>query len=242
MKYYISLLLLSLLLVSCAADDSERVKELEAKINKLESEKNMYTPPMDSPSNEPTFNSATMPQVNNDKDEKYFVGDREDKVLRIQGTPTSVQDLGYTKMVFYGISFLTFENGTLISYSNHDGTLKIGMQNNNPQTQVNKQKTKYCYVYVETNEPELRYDDSRLNRYYYTVPVYMVHRSQIIEVKNYNEDMKYRMIDRFESTVRNTFHFKDIRLEGHGQCSIVKSECYAFNTYKEASEHRRANL
>lgn len=105
---------------------------------------------------------------------------------------------------------------------------------------------KFCYVYTTTDEPETKYQSGDINGLgggIYTVPELFTYKSSIIEIANFDEDKKYRFIDNYEQRVRSEFTIKNMRLQSegtHAECKIISSECFSFNSYKEASEHRRS--
>lgn len=105
----------------------EKIKALEDRLNKIENEKNSYSPA-----------TTTMPQANQpasstetEKKKRYItLGMTEKEVLDIQGTPSSIHDLYQSKIYRYGISEVTFRNGKLVEYSNLGGNLKLDMGGN----------------------------------------------------------------------------------------------------------------
>ena len=115
------------------------------------------------------------------------------------------------------------------------------------ETQPNKGETKFVYVYVSTNEPEIKLENKFLpsgsmESKLAPVPTFYTYKSEIMEVKNFTEDVKYKIIDNYEAQVREGFTMKNIQLNEHNtQCKILSSECYAFDTYKTASQHKRSN-
>ena len=60
------------------------------------------------------------------KNEFFSIGSSEKKVLEIMGNPTSYINAGtHGKMMMFGLSSVTFENGKVTSYSNIDENLKV---------------------------------------------------------------------------------------------------------------------
>lgn len=119
--------------------------------------------------------------------------------------------------------------------------------------------TKYLYVLIETLEPkvvtksksvqeqenELRSGVSfpakkevKFERY--------VHLSDIIEVRNFKEDDKFRAIDKFEKTVRQKLSWTDYEVKNQippneyfediYKSNISDSKCFVFDTYAAASK------
>ncbi len=226
------------LLVSCNYSNSEKIKELETKVSQLEQEKRQTK--LDSALNN---NTSYLP---NTYKSEYSIGDAEEKILKIQGTPTSVNDFGRIKVYGFGLSTLTFEKGYLKSYNNLEKNLHLTNSSfsKNNESQQNRGNTKFCYVYIKTYEPEPNKETSDLteeilenkrNLRYYS------YKSGIIEIDDFSEDKKFKLIDKFEDEVREGFVIKNLRLKGKKQCSIESSECFSFSTYKEASEHKRNN-
>ena len=179
----------------------------------------------------------------------YKIGDTEDQILMIQGTPSAIQDYQIMKVYKYGYSSLTFENGHLKSYNNIDKNLKISVDNggsaNNEETNIKNTSLKFCYVIVRTNEPELKFfmgfPERGIKDEYIASPKLFTYKSSVIEIANFSEDEKYKIMDKFEQQVRNDFTMKNMQLEGHGECKVMGSDCFVFDTYKKASEHRRTN-
>lgn len=129
-------------------------------------------------------------------------------------------------------------------------------ESNNPQIPIPESETKgsveskygivkFCYVFVTTNEPEIKLQEKflpngNLDSKLIPVPEVYVYKSAIVEVKYFNQDEKYRLIDKYEGQVRQGFSFKNMQLtEYNTECKIISSECYVFDNYSTASQHRR---
>lgn len=96
-----------------------------------------------------------------------------------------------------------------------------------------KENKKYCYVYVETSEPVR--DEN-----FVVAPTRHTYASQIFEEPNFNDDRKYFLLDKYEKSVKDTyFSQKEWEFQGKYHCKVTERTCYTFDTYKEASEHRR---
>ena len=84
-----------------------------------------------------------------------------------------------------------------------------------------------------------------------------VYSTDIIEIENYNEDERYRLLDQTENKRRANFSFQDthyqisldteykdsnkrIKLK-ENKSQITNSQVYVFDSYAEASQHKREN-
>jgi hypothetical protein len=135
--------------------------------------------------------------------------------------------------------------------------------------------TKFVYAVVKIKIPKLNvYEfegvynfDENLNRHeeipartiYSTKWEESVYSTDIIEIENYNEDEKYRMLDKAENnlSLQHNLSSSDLnfRLEIDARCKdyterdrlkenksqITNSEVYVFDSYAEASQHKREN-
>jgi hypothetical protein len=120
-------------------------------------------------------------------------------------------------------------------------------------------ETKYVFIRIKTNEPELEtieipnnhirgsFDDmltpiepikiAKANFYTYT--------SDIYEIANFTEDKKYQAMDQFENSVRRQLRTVDMNFfaknmgtdpsKYHAEATIVSKEAFVFNSYREAS-------
>lgn len=240
--FYFNLLALfcALILVGCSSNnDSDRIKQLEKKISALENEKqtNEKIKPILINENIETINTNEI---------SYNVGDPEEFVLSIQGEPTSLNDFNSLKVYSFGSSTLTFKNGVLNSFSNIDRNLKISSGNQKPKIQESVDKSpsiisssKFCYVYIRTSEPELEFVSGPYSSSEIPKPLSFIYKSSVVEIKNYSEDEKYKLMDEFEQQIRSDFAIKNMQLKGKAECKILENECFVFKTYKQASEHKR---
>jgi hypothetical protein len=140
---------------------------------------------------------------------------------------------------------------------------------------MNSHLTKFVYAVVKIKIPKLNvYEfegvynfDENLNRHeeipartiYSTKWEESVYSTDIIEIENYNEDEKYRMLDKAENnlSLQHNLSSSDLnfRLEIDARCKdyterdrlkenksqITNSEVYVFDSYAEASQHKREN-
>ena len=133
--------------------------------------------------------------------------------------------------------------------TNDNSNQQIPLSKNQPTEilDANQGKTKFCYVLVSTDEPEIKLKSTYLpsgsmESKLEPSPSFYTYKSSILEVKNFNQDEKYRIIDKYEAQVRQGFNFKNMQLNEHNtECKIISSDCYVFDSYKAASEHRRNN-
>lgn len=151
---------------------------------------------------------------------------------------------------------------TSVNYQNNEATPTT----NNAQLSSNipVEETKYIFVVIRTNEPEIKeielpqasssfntgYSRAPLTEYEkYTVPKFYTYKSDVIEIPNYNEDKKYREMDKFEKSVRRSLEQVNfnLRLEnerGRGkpaigaEASIISKKAYVYDSYRAASEQR----
>lgn len=112
----------------------------------------------------------------------YFtIGSTKNKVLQVQGEPTSVSNTGPYSTFSYGYSTVTFKNGLVDGYNNNSGNLKVKMNtsisdNNTKKKNVQKKKktntliskkvkqvnnkVKYIYFTYLTTTPSIEVDYS----------------------------------------------------------------------------------
>ena len=94
---------------------------------------------------------------------------------------------------------------------------------------------RFCFVVTHTIEPKVSF----IGGYNVTTPYKEVNISKVMEVDNFDEDERYRLIDRFEKEIRIDYFLSiDNGLainHSDERCSITSSECHAFKTYREAS-------
>ena len=125
--------------------------------------------------------------------------------------------------------------------------------------------TKYVYVLITTNEPELHsikeeaplktgptgyFDDSEGPKYrVYATPVHYNYASEIVTISDYNEDKKYMLMDRYENQVNQRLRDVNSNLKtqerlmmaetpSHAEATIISRKSFVFESYREASEHR----
>lgn len=53
------------------------------------------------------------------------IGSTEEEVIKVMGDPDSYRDISLFKILEYGMSSVTIENGKVKSYDNSDGNLKV---------------------------------------------------------------------------------------------------------------------
>lgn len=148
-------------------------------------------------------------------------------------------------------------------------------ENNNLENNVVSKNNlkKFVYVLIKIKTPKLdMYEfegvytvDENINRHeeipartiYSTKWEESVYSSDIIEIENYNEDEKYRMLDKAENNLSLQYKLDssnmNYRLEIDTRCKddserdklkenqsqITNSEVYVFDSYAEASQHKR---
>lgn len=145
--------------------------------------------------------------------------------------------------------------------------------NNNYQNTVNVEPIKikkFVYIVTKVSIPTLRteqvggYTDYSTNTYtpinYFYITEWENHcySTAITEIDDYNEDEKYKFLDKTENNIKSNFVYSDSNYE-----SSVNTNCYSqskkeellkekskitdhqifeFDTYAEASVHKQANL
>ena len=130
----------------------------------------------------------------------------------------------------------------------------------------NYDNTKFAYVLIKTKEPKLTHyagvnkTDVFGNYSETTSPINFVewethnYFTDIVEIKNFSEDKKYRLMDEAESITRNQTEYKnsnfstqvlmnvsdqnEIQKLMNNKVEIISRKCFAFDSYKQASEHR----
>lgn len=134
---------------------------------------------------------------------------------------------------------------------------------------------KFVYVLIKIKTPKLdSYEfegvytiDENINRHeeipartiYSAKWEESVYSTDIMEIENYNEDEKYRMLDNAENNISLQHNLSssdmNFRLEIDARCKdntererlkenksqITNSEVYVFDSYAEASQHKREN-
>ncbi|MBN8676445.1 MAG: hypothetical protein J0L56_20120 [Chitinophagales bacterium] len=119
--------------------------------------------------------------------------------------------------------------------------------------------TKYLYVLIETLEPKVvtkpksvqEQENELKNGVSFPVKKEVkfesfVHISDIVEVKNFKEDDKFRAIDKFEKTVRQKLSWTDYEVKNQippdeyfadiYKSNISDRKCFVFDTYAAASK------
>lgn len=124
-------------------------------------------------------------------------------------------------------------------------------------------KTKYLFIVIDTNEPRLEqrsttdltpnlFSDEPMKASQpenYLVPEFYKYKSDVIEVQDYNEDKKYKEIDKFQELVEQRLRGVNQSLDinnnsGIGkpakgaQASIIFKKAFVFDSYKDASVER----
>lgn len=134
--------------------------------------------------------------------------------------------------------------------------------NNETQESLPIGETKYVYVKIQTNEPELEtleipdhhvrgsFDDlfTPIESPRFAVPRFYTYTSDIFEITDFTEDKKYQTIDQFEKSVRYQLSIADMNFisknmganpsKYHAEATIVSKQAFVFNSYREASENR----
>lgn len=130
---------------------------------------------------------------------------------------------------------------------------------------------KYVYVVIKTKEPKLDhregiYIPSRIGEYGsetksndLNIVVWedFVYTSEVQEIANFDEDKKFKLLDKAEASAQQNFINKNISFRSevfmkvHDKTErsqlennigeIVDRKAYVFDTYKQASEHRNKN-
>jgi len=133
-----------------------------------------------------------------------------------------------------------------------------------------KTKPKFVFVVFYVDEPKLKiekqldtenqsaYDlELKYKDYYYCEFEKTNYKSEIQEIKNYNEDKKFKMLDYFESqlniqlmAINSVFHTNLLikckdeeakELYEHYKCSILDRQIFTYNSYSDASKARQKN-
>lgn len=132
------------------------------------------------------------------------------------------------------------------------------------QRNIPKTVTKYMYVFITTDEPELHrieeielpsripgYYDDRVPKYrVYATSEFYNYTSEIITVSDYNEDKRYMEIEKFEKEVNRRLRDVNANLQteerlmladepSNANATIISRNSFVFDTYREASEHKR---
>lgn len=120
-------------------------------------------------------------------------------------------------------------------------------------------ETKYVFIRIKTNEPELEtieipnnhirgsFDDMLAPIEPIKIPKarFYTYTSDIYEIANFTEDKKYQAMDQFENSVRRQLRTVDMNFfaknmgtdpsKYHAEATIVSKEAFVFNSYREAS-------
>jgi hypothetical protein len=123
----------------------------------------------------------------------------------------------------------------------------------------NQSKTKYLYVLIETLQPKVvtkaksvrEQENELINGVSFPAKKEVKFESfgllsEIVEVKNYSEDDKFKAIDKFERTVRQKLSWNDYEVKNQlptdeyfpdiYKSSISDRKCFVFDTYAAASK------
>ena len=120
-------------------------------------------------------------------------------------------------------------------------------------------ETKYVFIRIKTNEPELEtleipdhhvrgsFDDlfTPIESPRFAEPRFYTYTSDIFEITDFTEDKKYQTIDQFEKSVRyqlsdadRNFFSKNMGADPakyNAKATILSKEACVFNSYREAS-------
>jgi hypothetical protein len=152
------------------------------------------------------------------------------------------------------------------SYNTDIGSAK----NTNAEPTYTKKVTKYMYVLITTNEPQIHqrveeasrpavssgyYDEPREMPKYttYTTNRFFDYASDILEIQDFNDDKRYKVIEGFEKEIRSKISFLNSNLQvnesvlGSGgglnaKAEILSRKSFVFDSYGEASEHKSDNV
>lgn len=124
MKKIVYVVISGFLFLSCnqnkTATEKEYIKNLEEKNRILKEELDGLKG-----GNQQSSSSQGEQQKLNKRNDYFTIGSTEEDVLSVMGDPTSLMDVGSTKIYIYGSSRVVFEEGKVNSYNNSDGNLKI---------------------------------------------------------------------------------------------------------------------
>lgn len=162
----------------------------------------------------------------------------------------------------YNQESISDEPATDISTSTYDSSNRINRVDVN-----NIYQKKFVYVVTKVEIPKLDVFESvadydvntgrvyRSPNLYSTVWKESVYTTDIIEIENYNEDEKFKLLDQTESKIRDNFSYQDMnyQIEVDTKCTdydkksklkenksqIINSEVYVFDSYAEASKNKR---
>jgi hypothetical protein len=118
--------------------------------------------------------------------------------------------------------------------------------------------TKYLYVLIQTLEPKIVTKEKSVQQIDAEIKsgiilpaekavkfVNMDRLSEIVEIKNYKEDDKFKTIDNFEKTVLEIQYWIDKEIQNHFandqtlasiyKCTIRERKCFVFDSYAAAS-------
>ena len=108
-------------LVSC--DNTSNQKEKEYIKNLEEKNKLLEQEIADLKNNSKNVESVKSEKV---KDNDYFtLGSTEKKVIEVMGNPSSYNEIGPFRTMYFGLSSVKFQNGKVTGYDNMDGNLKV---------------------------------------------------------------------------------------------------------------------
>jgi hypothetical protein len=204
----IDMCIFSLLLLGCTND--ERIRETKVKDSTIESQNQKLMDlekkvvELEAQQNN-TDKSKGDYSGYNDKEQKtkrldYFtIGSTEYEVLNIQGEPTAIHNLTFSKIYDYGSSTVTFTNGQVESFSN-TGNLKIKVNpyGDNHSLEEPQKSEKTTFVYCVATE----FEDNSI-----TGPSSKDYYSKIFKISNYNDDTEARLKECFLEELRKyTLH------------------------------------
>lgn len=125
-------------------------------------------------------------------------------------------------------------------------------------------ETKYVFIRIKTNEPELEeieiggsdknerftfngvdFPIEHIEPRKFAKSQYYTYTSDIYEIVNFTEDKKYQAIDQYAKSVRRQLSIVDMNFSSkyngaqpsqyNAEATIVSKEAYVFNSYREAS-------
>ena len=113
---------------------------------------------------------------------------------------------------------------------------------------------KYLFIVITTNEPIVKTRSSikpnssaenliglpeLIQEEHYLQDRTFIYKSEIITCSNYNEDVKYREMDRFENKIRNQLQYSNVDPDLGVINSTIKSrDAFVFSSYAAASRYR----
>ncbi|MBQ4914209.1 hypothetical protein J8L85_07160 [Maribacter sp. MMG018] len=111
---------LLILIVGCNSfnqSEKEYIKNLEEKNRLLEQEI------IDLKNNSKNVESVKSEGVKNN--DYFTLGSTEKKVIEVMGNPSSYNEIGPFRTMYFGLSSVEFQNGKVTGYDNMDGNLKV---------------------------------------------------------------------------------------------------------------------